>query len=597
MDTLLDLGLRNAVMATLLALLAAVLIYLWRRPAFAHGLWLLVLLKLLTPPLVPLPIDWPGGDVLRREGEALAEPEPRPPDVAQHPNIVLLEVPPPLQADAALPGLPPPADKPLPPSDPERASPAPSESGLPDWMATVAPFWLAGSLLWFVWMGVQVARFQRLLRYAEPAPLEVQELVRDLAARLGLKRPPSVLLVPGVVSPMLWGVGLRPRLLFPAKLLHQLDRQQQQTLLAHELAHLRRRDHWVRLVEVVVLGLYWWHPIVWWARGQLHEAEEQCCDAWVVGTLQGGARSYALALLQTVAFLSRAPSPLPVTASGIGQVPHLRRRLTMIMQGTTPRSLSRAGGIALLGLGLLLLPLLPSDAQTPVKEKPDLPQTPRDPRDQQIEALKLAIKVLEAQKAAEKHRVEEDKALRNKILEKRAADVLQARKEQAQIADQKAKQKATEAQVHQLRVQAEDLKAVYEAKHKELQIIGEKYHNVLMKLRELQPDTKGVPDLKSSPYARPENVPLHVVPADPTKGEPKPAPKFYQPGQPEKMPYRVIPSDEPIGPKLEKRIEQLQRQVEELRREIRRGQPKKTSEEPRTDYNRDPEKKGILRVQ
>src|SRR5262249_39840269 len=158
-------------------------------------------------------------------------------------------------------------------------------------------------------------------------------------------------LVPGVLSPMLWPIGRAPRLLFPAKLLDQLDGEQRTTLLVHELAHYRRRDHWVRLMEAVALGLYWWHPVAWWARHALREAEEECCDAWVVWALAGAHRAYATALLQTVAFFSRARCSLPAAASGIGQVRHLRRRLTMIMQRKTPRSLSRAGLLAVLGLG------------------------------------------------------------------------------------------------------------------------------------------------------------------------------------------------------------------------------------------------------
>jgi beta-lactamase regulating signal transducer with metallopeptidase domain len=575
MDTLLDLGLRNAVMATLLALLAAVLTYLWRRPAFAHGLWLLVLLKLLTPPLVPLPIAWPGAaETLPGAGGLPVEP---PPPAEPHPNAAPLQQPNHFQPGGAPSVLAPVPEEFRPPSAPETTSRPAPDPGLSAWMARVVPFWLAGSLLWFAWMALQVVRFQRLLRRAERPPLEVQVLTCDLAARMGLRRAPTVLMVPGVVSPMLWGIGLRPRLLFPAKLLDQLNRQQQQTLLAHELAHLRRRDHWVRLLEVVVLGLYWWHPVVWWARGQLHEAEEQCCDAWVVGTLEGGARSYALALLQTVAFLSRAPSPLPVTASGIGQVPHLRRRLTMIMQGTTPRSLSRGGASLLLGLGLLLLPLLPSDAQTPVKEKANPPQTAKDPRDQQIEALKQAIKILEAQKAAEKQKAD--------------VDFQQGVKKVWTAEAQEAKQQAAEAQVRQLRAQAEDLKAVYEAKHKELQIIGEKLHAVLTKLRELQPDTKWAPQPKGYTPVRPAKVPPGADLAPQPKGyepETKKVPTDASPANLDKGSYMHLMGKTPKGSDLEKRIEQLQKQVEELQRQVRQlrqGQPKGASADlPTTPY-------------
>jgi len=73
-----------------------------------------------------------------------------------------------------------------------------------------------------------------------------------------------------------------PRILLPRDLWAELSEEQRDTLLLHELAHLRRRDHWVRRLELVVLGLYWWLPVAWWACRCLHEAEEECCDAWVI---------------------------------------------------------------------------------------------------------------------------------------------------------------------------------------------------------------------------------------------------------------------------------------------------------------------------
>src|SRR6266404_5788812 len=60
MDMLLHVGLANAVLATGLALVAWVAGRLARRPALAHALWLLVLLKLITPPLLTVPISWPS---------------------------------------------------------------------------------------------------------------------------------------------------------------------------------------------------------------------------------------------------------------------------------------------------------------------------------------------------------------------------------------------------------------------------------------------------------------------------------------------------------------------------------------------------------
>src|SRR5262249_31633464 len=153
----------------------------------------------------------------------------------------------------------------------------------------------------------------------------LQEQTDRLARRLGLARCPEVWLIPGAVSPLVWAVGGRARLVVPASLLERLDGEQLETLLAHELAHVRRLDHWVRWLELAATSLYWWHPVAWWARREIQSLEEQCCDAWVVSTWPAAARSYATALVETVNFLAGTRPALPPAASGLGYVHHLKR--------------------------------------------------------------------------------------------------------------------------------------------------------------------------------------------------------------------------------------------------------------------------------
>ncbi len=374
MESLLHIGLSNAVVATLLALLALVVGAVCRRPAIVHGLWLLVLLKLVTPPLIRIAVPWP----------APADPPPALPGTAGDWAEVSVQSPAPGEEAEEGPFFAAPEPRePLPltleqplavlPSKPEVALP---ESAPPPfvWAEALVIVWVAGSAAWFLLASHRVARFQNLLRLARPAPSPLRNRVERLARRLGLTACPSVWLVPGRVAPMLWAVGGPPRLLVPAALLGQVGREQLETLLLHELAHLRRHDHWVRALEFVALGLYWWHPVVWLARRQLREVEEQCCDAWVVSLLPGAGRAYATALVETLDFLSDDLPAAPLLASGIGPVADLKRRLTMIMRGTTPRSLGWGSTLALFALGALLLPSLPTWARGDQKDdtKPEI---------------------------------------------------------------------------------------------------------------------------------------------------------------------------------------------------------------------------------
>jgi beta-lactamase regulating signal transducer with metallopeptidase domain len=226
------------------------------------------------------------------------------------------------------------------------------------WLAAAGWLWLAGAALSYLAALVRIGRFQRLLRCARPASAALQEEARRLAFQMGLARCPPLWLVPGPVPPMVWwGLG-RAGLFLPGKLLERLDADGRAAILTHELAHVRRRDHWVRWLELLALGLYWWYPLVWWVRRQIQVHEEACCDAWVVGELP--ARTYASAILETLDFLAETRPLVPPVASGLGRMHALRWRLTLIMQRRTPKALSAAGWLVVGAAALALLPLRPS---------------------------------------------------------------------------------------------------------------------------------------------------------------------------------------------------------------------------------------------
>src|SRR5262249_46781905 len=162
------------------------------------------------------------------------------------------------------------------------------------------------SLTYWSVAGVRITRFGRLVRSASAPPPEVLLRVARMAEAIGIRRGPDVVLVPATVSPLLWAPGRSARILLPAVVWCAPGGAPRGAVLVHELAHLRRGDHLVRLVELAALGLYWWFPVAWLARRQIEDAEERCCDGWVARILPESAAEYAGALVETVAFLSPA---------------------------------------------------------------------------------------------------------------------------------------------------------------------------------------------------------------------------------------------------------------------------------------------------
>ena len=111
-------------------------------------------------------------------------------------------------------------------------------------------------------------------------------------------------------------------------------------------------------------GLYWWHPVVWWVRRPPREAEEQCCDAWVVWAMPERARTYAAALLAAVEFVSGAPTAPAVASATSGRACFLlEEEIEHDRAGQNPKGLSWAGRFAVVGIAALALPLAPSWAQ------------------------------------------------------------------------------------------------------------------------------------------------------------------------------------------------------------------------------------------
>jgi bla regulator protein BlaR1 len=389
-----EMALSNALVAAVLAVLALIVGLVSRRPALVHALWLLVLLKLLTPPMIRLSVPWPVPTVSTAQ---VAADEPETPQL-------------PAQEDSE-------ADLFFVEDFEESWSEFAQEQ--PDPVATpVAPLWLwvwvVGSAGWFGLAVWRVGQFHLRLRRGRPASEELLHRVKRLAQQLGLTRVPRVLLVSGSLPPLVWAIG-RPVVLLPEQLPERLDPQKLDTLLLHELAHIRRGDHWVRWLEFVALGLYWWNPVVWLARVQLREAEEQCCDAWVLRAQPGSARTYATALVDALDFLATgSASGLP--ASAISPVADLKRRLYMILRNDVSPRLSPSAGVGVLLLAALLLPLMPGLSHA----QPDVIflQSVSQDASEELKALEAQIK---AQKEALNALVEKAAALKKKAAEGKPA--------------------------------------------------------------------------------------------------------------------------------------------------------------------------------
>jgi hypothetical protein len=153
---------------------------------------------------------------------------------------------------------------------------------------------------------------------------------------------------------------LKPMILLPLTLTSGLSPEQIESVLAHELAHLRRRDHLVNLLQRVIESLLFFHPAVWWVSHRVREEREHCCDDLVVAC---GAMplDYAKSLLR-VAELSRASklrrSVAAVSLLATGDKPSsLRQRIERLLGESATPSLRISPRVLLVSITVLLMGL------------------------------------------------------------------------------------------------------------------------------------------------------------------------------------------------------------------------------------------------
>jgi beta-lactamase regulating signal transducer with metallopeptidase domain len=336
----------NTVVALVLALLVYSLTRAWRNPPLAHVLWLLVLVKRVAPPVlgvdwsaVRLPVSTPAGSKIIADAVSIAGPK-----AASLRNFVDAQITPAAGEGSAT-------------RDAEHEQ-ATRSGPLGALVRRILLWcWLGGAVLCTIVSATRIVRFERLLPETLPASERIAGVARQIAARLGIRRAPAVRYVVGVPVPFLWCAGQRPTIVLPIRLLGDLDETSAALILAHELAHLRRRDHWIRAVELIVATVYWWNPLVWLIRRQIHACEDLCCDAWVRWAFPDCTKRYAEVLL--TAAESAEGSPLGARLLPASPFLHsltLKARIEMILQGRFAPRVSRRSMFVIALFGFLVLP-------------------------------------------------------------------------------------------------------------------------------------------------------------------------------------------------------------------------------------------------
>lgn len=300
-----------------------------QRPHLAHALWLVVLVKCVTPPLWSSPSGvfcWlETGAVAARQ----AESETRSAEALvqcvtanaggwkeARPKLTVQRV----AGDER-------ADRTGATRVARSAEPGLAGWGLEAWLLLA---WLAGTGLAWAVTGVRWWRcWVQLQRQRVLPDAAYDAALAGLAGRLRLRRPVRLMVTASRFGPAVLGLW-RPAIVLPESIVQGKSPADLEPILAHELIHVRRGDLWVGLLQTLAVGLWWFHPLVWLVNRSISREAERCCDEAVLATLRCAPARYARCLLEV---LERKQTLRPVPAfPGVRPVEVTSQRLERIMQ-------------------------------------------------------------------------------------------------------------------------------------------------------------------------------------------------------------------------------------------------------------------------
>jgi|GEM_PF-4921091 beta-lactamase regulating signal transducer with metallopeptidase domain/tetratricopeptide (TPR) repeat protein len=219
--------------------------------------------------------------------------------------------------------------------------------------------WICGSLFLASLTIFRLYRFRYLVQNSQNAAESILDDVQEVATIAGLRSIPQIKVVGRRVSPSVGCWGLQPTLILPREFYASLNTIERRSLIAHELAHVLRRDHWRAWLEVIVMIVFWWYPLAWHACRQCRRATERCCDDWVLKWFPNNAEDYAETLLKSVDFVSTVGQGMPGIIHGIGEFATMKKRIVTILntrhEPSLPKPLKHVLGlmaIAVLAVGV-----------------------------------------------------------------------------------------------------------------------------------------------------------------------------------------------------------------------------------------------------
>ena len=355
--------------ATVVAGLILLAQWLFRKqltPAWRHGLWFLLVARLLMPASFPSALSIFNlakveAPTLQRH---LVQPTP-PVSTVSHPLATMSrpdpEFPIATYAEIAV-------QRAIEPDHPQVAAETqvhePSRRP-PDWLAVAVLLWLSGVFIFglrLIWSNLRFSS-----RLAQHPRIEDEPIVRlfdDCVRALGLRRRVTLIETGEVESPAVYGLWHK-RVLLPEGFSERFSGSELRCVFMHELAHLKRYDLEINWLVSVLQVLHWFNPALWFAFARMRADRELACDTLVMLRMDDEKRlAYGETILKLLESLTR-PSAVPGLLGISEDKRRMKQRISVIANFKRPTRWSAAALLLVVGLGIVGL----TDAQTTKTQK------------------------------------------------------------------------------------------------------------------------------------------------------------------------------------------------------------------------------------
>lgn len=363
-----------------------------KKPALQHLIWLIILIKFFTPPLllgnaslagllakkevqslnvdalstsrtlIPASLELQSVASTEKGESRLKEPDSPSPEMARstaESAVAARDVETPLAHDRA--------------DSPNGGAPLDPR----DWYALLFSsflvVWMMGTLCMAVYRICQLLQIHASLRVAEMAPSDLCREIEHLCAHWQIASIRAVVIA-GIEAPFVWCFGSL-KLVWPRSLIEQSLTPT--CVLAHELAHLKRKDHWVAWLELAGDCIWWWNPVFWLVRRNLRQAAELACDHLAIALLPQERTTFAKFFLALAEKNNPAAAAFPLLGISSDKARFFERRIMMILSNDgPPKPGIGSWALAALAIGLLYPSWIFGDGRADRPQSPGQPNQP-----------------------------------------------------------------------------------------------------------------------------------------------------------------------------------------------------------------------------